>query len=98
MSALKKLAIINALKSIMTGSFFSICDVDKLCSVLDIKNYQGTAEYKLLHGVHCIAWKEFDAEAKAEVLRCLSVILNFDITTYETTDITALPSTSLQIA
>jgi len=68
-------AVIVAIEKMLYGNkHFSICDFDKIASLLDRDIGRGNKDYQALHALHCVDWSTM-GHALAEQVRLKAIDL-----------------------
>lgn len=73
---LKKQVAITSLNAMMSQSFFSICTIDKLATMLEVKPEREA--YNILQPLHCINYNQMPKALLEQlpmlIMRCLDVM------------------------
>lgn len=75
LSELEARTVAVATKNMLSGSRFSICDLDKLMQITGHTDKKGSREYNSLSALHCIAWADMGPELASMVREeCLQIL------------------------
>ena len=73
MNSFEKEVVITAMRHMLRGTHFSICDLDKIIKITEV--IPNAKDYLALSALHCVSWSEMSFELRKQVLeKILSIV------------------------